>query len=68
MSKIIDYKLVRPSRGGYRPADIEHNIDEVVMYWISQGYQPYGMPMTELTGIHKDIVQVVVKFEESTND
>ena len=32
-----------------------------------QGYQPYGMPMTELTGIHKDIVQVVVKFEESTN-
>ncbi len=63
MTKIIDYKLVRPARGGYRARDIEHNIDEVVMYWIGQGYQPYGFPMTELESTDKDIVQIMVKYE-----
>ena len=68
MSKIIEYKLVRPNRGGHRPQDIQHNIDEVVMYWIDKGYQPYGFPMTEKEGINKDIVQVVVKYEEVSDD
>lgn len=38
------------------------------MYWIDKGYQPYGFPMTEQEGINKDIVQVVVKYEEVSDD
>lgn len=63
-TRIVDYKLVRPSKTReYSGTRIEHNIDEVVMYWISQGYQPYGMPMTELVSLDKDIVQVMVKYD-----